>query len=92
MSAAPRSVLCRRRHVLGKGAEHPHHFWIGGERRGNGYLVTDVERSRVFYVEPSGPLIHGIAAVLAILMTLGGSLRPAVRAAAIDPAFTIRTE
>jgi ABC-type lipoprotein release transport system permease subunit len=37
-------------------------------------------------------VIYVLVAVLVMLMTLAGSLRPAMRAASIDPAMTIRTE
>jgi predicted permease len=46
----------------------------------------------LFGVEPSDPLIYLSAALVAVAMTLAGSLRPAIRAAVIDPAVTIRTE
>jgi predicted permease len=46
----------------------------------------------LFGVEPGDPVIYVLVAVLVMLMTLAGSLRPAMRAASIDPAMTIRTE
>jgi hypothetical protein len=47
--------------------------------------------SLLFGVEPGDPFIYA-AASLALLMTVAGSLRTALRAASIDPAITIRTE
>jgi putative ABC transport system permease protein len=46
----------------------------------------------LFGVAPGDPWIYAVAAVVAITMTLAGSFRPAVRAAVIDPARTMRTE
>jgi ABC-type lipoprotein release transport system permease subunit len=46
----------------------------------------------LFGVQPGDPIIYGSAVLLAMMMTLVGTLRPAVRASAIDPAVTIRTE
>ncbi len=46
----------------------------------------------LFGVEPGDPLIYVSAALVAVAMTLAGSLRPAIRAAVIDPTVTIRTE
>ena len=46
----------------------------------------------LFGVEPGDPTIYAASATVAIAMTLAGSLRPAVRAATIDPMVTIRTE
>ena len=36
--------------------------------------------------------IYGAAALLALIMTMTGSMRPILRAARVDPAITIRTE
>jgi ABC-type antimicrobial peptide transport system permease subunit len=55
-----------------------------GAARGLGALL--------FGVHPGDPIIYGSSALLAIFMTLAGSLRPAIRASSIDPASTIRTE
>ncbi len=46
----------------------------------------------LFGVEPGDPTIYAVSATVAIAMTLAGSLRPAVRAATIDPTKAIRTE
>ncbi len=56
------------------------------------YAAARGMRALLFGVEPTDPLIYALAAVLAMAMTLAGSLRPALRAATIDPASTIRTE
>lgn len=56
------------------------------------YLAARGMSAVLFGVRPGDPAIYGGAAVLAMAMTLAGTLRPAVRAAAIDPAVTIRTE
>ena len=54
------------------------------------YLAARAMKALLFGVEPGDPLIYVSAAALAIVMTLAGSLRPAIRAATIDPALTIR--
>jgi ABC-type lipoprotein release transport system permease subunit len=41
---------------------------------------------------PGDPAIYAAAALLAALMTLAGSLRPALRAASVDPVITIQSE
>jgi ABC-type antimicrobial peptide transport system permease subunit len=46
----------------------------------------------LFGVHPGDPIIYGTAALVALLMTLAGSLRPALRASNLNPALTIRTE
>lgn len=46
----------------------------------------------LFGVYPGDPIIYGSSALLAMLMTLAGSLRPAIRASSINPALTIRGE
>jgi predicted permease len=46
----------------------------------------------LFGVNPGDPVIYGSSALLAMLMTLAGSLRPAIRASSINPALTIRGE
>jgi predicted permease len=56
------------------------------------YLGARGMRAVLFGVEPGDPIIYGAAALLALVMTVAGSLRPALRAATIDPAVTIRTE
>jgi len=56
------------------------------------YAAARGMTSLLFGVEPGDPLIYAAAALLALLMTLTGSLRPALHAASVDPAITIRTE
>jgi putative ABC transport system permease protein len=46
----------------------------------------------LFGVEPADPVIYGSAALLALVMTVAGSVRPALRASSIDPAITIRND
>ncbi len=46
----------------------------------------------LFGVQPSDPIIYSSAVLLAMTMTLAGTLRPAVRASVIDPAVTLRAE
>jgi predicted permease len=46
----------------------------------------------LFGVQPGDPIIYASSALIAMLMTLAGSLRPAVRASSINPAVTIRAE
>jgi putative ABC transport system permease protein len=56
------------------------------------YAAARGLRAVLFGVDPADPAILLAAALLAFAMTLAGSLRPAIRAAVIDPATTIRTE
>jgi ABC-type antimicrobial peptide transport system permease subunit len=56
------------------------------------YLAARGMSALLFGVAPSDPVIYSGAAILAVVMTVAGSLRPAVRAAIIDPAATIRAE
>ncbi len=46
----------------------------------------------LFGVQPGDAAIYATAGLLAILMTLAGSLRPALCAARLDPAITIRRD
>jgi predicted permease len=46
----------------------------------------------LFGVEPADPLIYVGASLVTLAMTLAGSFGPAVRAARLDPAITIRAE
>jgi putative ABC transport system permease protein len=55
-----------------------------GAARGLGALL--------FGVHPGDPIIYGSSALLAMLMTLAGSLRPAMSGSSINPASTIRDE
>jgi predicted permease len=54
------------------------------------FLVGRAIKSLLFGVEPGDPAIYASAAVLALAMALAGSLRPAIRAAAVDPVISIR--
>ncbi len=56
------------------------------------YMAARGMKALLFGVEPGDPLIYGSAVLLAMVMTLAGTLRPALRASTIDPAITIRTE
>ncbi len=56
------------------------------------YLAARGMSALLFGVEPGDPTIYAASATVAIAMTLAGSLRPAARAAVIDPTQTIRTE
>jgi ABC-type lipoprotein release transport system permease subunit len=46
----------------------------------------------LFGVRPGDPAIYAAAAAVALVMTIAGSLYPAVRAAGVDPARTTRAE
>ena len=56
------------------------------------YFAARGMTALLFGVEPGDPWIYAAAATLALAMTVAGSLRPALRAAGIDPAITIRSE
>jgi len=56
------------------------------------YLAAQALTSLLFGVQPGDPLVYAAAALLALAMTAASSLRPAFRAASIDPAITIRIE
>ena len=57
-----------------------------------GYAAARGMTSLLFGVQPQDPMVYAAAALLALVMTLTGSLRPGMRAAAVDPAITIRME
>jgi ABC-type lipoprotein release transport system permease subunit len=46
----------------------------------------------LFGVQPDDPAVYSAAALFVLTMTLAVSFRPALRAAKIDPAITIRVE
>ena len=46
----------------------------------------------LFGVDPGDPVVYGASALVALVMTLAGSLRPAMRASNLNPAFTSRGE
>jgi putative ABC transport system permease protein len=56
------------------------------------YLAARGMSSLLFGVQPGDSTIYAAAALLALVMTLAGGLRPALRAAGVDPAITIRSE
>ena len=56
------------------------------------YMAARSLTSLLFGVQPGDAAIYASAAALAIVMTLAGSVWPAVRAAGVDPAITIRCE
>jgi len=56
------------------------------------YAAARGMTSLLFGVRPDDPLIYAAAALLALVMTLTGSLRPAMRAATVDPAIAIGVE
>jgi ABC-type antimicrobial peptide transport system permease subunit len=56
------------------------------------YFVVQTLRSLLFGVSPGDAVVYSAAGFLALLMTVGGSIRPALRAAAVDPLATIRAE
>jgi predicted permease len=56
------------------------------------YISARGMASLLFGVQPADSAIYATAALLALAMTLAGSLHPALRAAGVDPAITIRSE
>jgi ABC-type antimicrobial peptide transport system permease subunit len=56
------------------------------------YAAARGMSSLLFGVQPSDPLVYAIAAALATAMTVAGSLWPALRAANIDPATSVRSD
>lgn len=56
------------------------------------YLAARSMASLLFGVSAGDTAVYSASAGLAIAMTLSGSLWPAMRAAALDPAITIRSE
>jgi hypothetical protein len=56
------------------------------------YVAARGMTALLFGVEPADPVIYGTPALLALVMTVAGSVRPALRASSIDPAITIRTD
>jgi len=56
------------------------------------YIAARGMASLLFGVQPADSAIYATAALLALAMTLAGSLRSALRAAGVDPAITIRAE
>ena len=56
------------------------------------YAAARSMSALLFGVEPGDPLVYASASLLAMIMTLASSFRPALRASIIDPAVTIRME
>jgi ABC-type antimicrobial peptide transport system permease subunit len=56
------------------------------------YMAARSMRALLFNVQPGDPYVYGGAAALVVLLTVAGSLRPALRAARIDPAMAIRAD
>jgi predicted permease len=56
------------------------------------YMAARGMAALLFRVQPSDPLVYIGAALLAMFLTLVGSVGPAMRAAKTDPAITIRSE
>ena len=57
-----------------------------------GYAAAKGLTSQLFGVQPDDPGVYVAAALFVLTMTLAVSFRPALRAAKIDPAITIRAE
>ncbi|MBY0502561.1 MAG: ABC transporter permease [Bryobacteraceae bacterium] len=55
------------------------------------YAVGKTMEGLLFGVSPADPWAMGAAAGLAVLMTVAGSLRPALRALGVDPAVALRS-
>ena len=56
------------------------------------FVVGRSITSLLFGVAPGDPTIYLVSALLALALTVIGSVRPALRAASVDPAATIRSE
>ena len=56
------------------------------------YLAARTMDTLLFRVQPGDPLVYVCSALLAMLLTLAGSLGPALRASGVDPAITIRAD
>jgi ABC-type antimicrobial peptide transport system permease subunit len=61
---------------------------IGGALAG--FLAARAMQALLFGIPPGDPLSFTAAIVLALTMTLAGSLPPALRAARLDPAEVLR--
>jgi len=55
-------------------------------------LVTHLLRSQLYGVEPNNPRTFLIAILLLLTPVLAASLRPALKAASVDPVEALRTE
>jgi putative ABC transport system permease protein len=56
------------------------------------YFAARSMSALLFGVQPGDPLVYAAAALLAVGLALGGSLVPAIRAARVNPAITVRAE
>jgi predicted permease len=56
------------------------------------YLAARSMSALLFGVTPVDPVIYGAAILITMVMTVAGSLQPALRAAGIDPAVTMKNE
>jgi predicted permease len=56
------------------------------------YLAARSMSALLFGVTPVDPVIYGAAVLITMVMTVAGSLQPALRAAGIDPAVTMKNE
>ncbi len=87
LGAAPRDVLAmflRQGTVLGVGG-----LLVAAPLA---YLAARSMSALLFGVGPADPLVFAAASILAFILTLAGSLRPALRAARVDPMLAIRSE
>jgi putative ABC transport system permease protein len=55
-------------------------------------LMTRLLRSQLYGVEPNDPMTFLIAVLLLLMPVLAASLRPALKAASVDPVEALRTE
>jgi putative ABC transport system permease protein len=55
-------------------------------------LVTRLLRNQLYGVEPNDPMTFLIAVLLLLMPVLAASLRPALKAASVDPVEALRTE
>jgi len=59
---------------------------------GTAALVTRLLQDLLFHVSPTDPLTFVTIAAVFVLVAIGASLVPALRAAAIEPLIAIRAE
>jgi ABC-type lipoprotein release transport system permease subunit len=55
-------------------------------------LLTRLLRSQLYGVEPNNPTTFFIAVLLLLMPALAASLRPALKAASVDPVEALRAE
>jgi predicted permease len=56
------------------------------------FATAGLVRSLLYGVQPTDPLLIGIAAAILLLVAVGAGIGPAVRAARVDPQAALRTE